>query len=63
MTHINAFFADIEEKKQDVIRAKGELEAAVQRLRAHPDYKEEAVNVESEKPTEQNQSASQFKKR
>lgn len=53
MTHINAFYADVEEKRQAVVRAQGELNAAVTALETHPDYvpvgqTDQATPVESE---------------
>lgn len=37
-THINAFAADVEDKKHAVIVAQGQLESAQAALEAHPDY-------------------------
>lgn len=53
MTHINAFYADVEDKKLAVVRAQGELEAAQAALEAHPDYVREvevAPDAEKSKP-------------
>ena len=52
-THVNAFYADVEEKKQEVLKAQGELEAAILRLKAHPDFVEEKSDAQSQKPVEQ----------
>lgn len=38
MTHINAFYADVGDKKQKVAEAQGELDRAERVLKAHPDY-------------------------
>jgi hypothetical protein len=56
-THINAFYADVETKKQEVVKAKGELEAAILRLKSHPDYVEDKPDAEPKKPVEQPQKA------
>lgn len=52
-THINAFYANVEEKKQAVELAKGELADAERLLRAHPDYQEpeKAPEPEPQTPT------------
>ena len=47
-THINAFFADVEEKKQAVVLAQGELDAAKARLAA----KKKEVGYVEPKPVE-----------
>lgn len=48
MTHINAFYMNVDEKKQAVIKAKGELQEAETLLKAHPDYKEPQTESKSE---------------
>lgn len=48
-THINAYFAEVDEKKQAVVQAKGELEAAEARLEA----KKKEVGWVEEKPAEE----------
>lgn len=48
-THINAFFADVDEKLHAVLVAQGELEAAKDRLEAK---KKEVGYVEPETPSE-----------
>jgi len=40
MTHINAFYEEVEEKKKALDLSKAELEAAEQALKAHPDFEE-----------------------
>lgn len=50
MTHINAYFADVDEKKAAVAAAKAELDAAKQRLE---DKKVEDGFVEPEKQPEE----------
>jgi hypothetical protein len=37
-THINAFFQDVEDAKQKVAVAQGNLDEAIGRLESHPDY-------------------------
>lgn len=39
-THVNAFYMNVEEKKQAVEQARGELAEAERLLKAHPDYVE-----------------------
>lgn len=49
MTHINAFYADVEDAKAKVAVAQSELEMADAALRAHPDFVEpEAEPQEAE---------------
>lgn len=38
MTHINAYYLDVQEKQQAVDTAQAELESAKVRLQNHPDY-------------------------
>lgn len=38
MTHVNAFYGDVEDKKLKLEQAKADLQAAEQRLKDHPDY-------------------------
>lgn len=40
MTHINAFYEEVEEKKKTLNLAKAELEAAERALKEHPDFEE-----------------------
>lgn len=49
MTHINAYYAEVEAAKVKVIQAKAELDAAETALKAHPDYEEEKPEVASKK--------------
>lgn len=57
MTHINAFYADVEAAKAKVAVAQSELETAETALRTHPDFTEpEAAEVvEAEPAKKQNQ--------
>lgn len=51
MTHINAFYADVEAAKAKVAVAQSELEIAETALRTHPDFTEpEAVEVVEAEP-------------
>lgn len=43
-THVNAFYMNVDEKKQAVAKAQAELEEAERQLQEHPDY--EAPEVE-----------------
>ena len=45
-THINAYYADVEDKKQAVFRAQGELQAAQDRLREKE--RQEGIDTASE---------------
>lgn len=47
MTHINAFYMNVDEKKQAVVRAEAELQEAEALLKAHSDY-EEPTKAEAE---------------
>lgn len=38
MTHINAYIGDLEQKRDEVVRALSEYEAAKLELKNHPDY-------------------------
>lgn len=50
MTHINAFYADVEDAKAKVAVAQSEQEMAEAALRAHPDFTEsEAVEAQPAK--------------
>lgn len=44
-THINAFYANVDEKKQAVEQAKAELDQAERLLKAHPDFVEPPKKV------------------
>lgn len=46
-THINAFYMNVDEKKQAVTQAQAELEEAERLLKSHPDYQE----LEEAKPS------------
>lgn len=47
MTHIHAYYAQVEEAKEKVAVAKSELETAELALKQHPDYKPEAPKAET----------------
>lgn len=54
MTHINAYYGNVEEKKQALAQAKDELAAAEQALKDHPDYEEPKAEKKAEgKPKEE----------
>lgn len=38
MTHINAYYGAVDEARLKVVQANGELQAAEEALKAHPDY-------------------------
>lgn len=61
-THINAFYGAVDEAKAEVVQANGKLAAAEAALKAHPDYKEEEVKVESPKKPKQRDSKGHFVK-
>lgn len=50
-THINAFYQDVEDAKQRLAVAVGELDSAVSRLQAHPDYVAPVVEKAPKKKT------------
>lgn len=53
-THINAYYGNVEEKKQALAQAKDELATAERELKDHPDYEapKKVEKTEEAKPEE-----------
>lgn len=67
ITHINAYYQDVEDAKAAVGRAKGALEEAVQRLESHPDYvapeESESSNEPQDEPDEKSKKTTKKSKK
>lgn len=59
-THVNAFYMNVDEKKQAVGKAKAELAEAERALKAHPDF-EEPKETEAEPQDESKSEAKDTK--
>ncbi len=57
MTHINAFYTDVEEAKAELALAQGRLAQAETALKSHPDFVQEE---KAEKPVEKKQTKSKL---
>lgn len=53
-THVNAFYGDLEEKKQALAAAQAEVDTAELALKSHPDYEKPKAEKKPKAKTSKN---------